>query len=139
MIQISFNYDEKTNTVENVIVRNLTSRKEDRIPTVEVKENKLVISPMAIGMIGCIVGDRISIEYYQDGPELTFPVIGLSSVFADPEAGNKLTKSNTVSFRGFQKDVLLKYGSEFILEPFSNGVFKMTPKSEVSYNIQRVF
>lgn len=139
MIQISFNYHEDTNTIDNIIVRNLTSKKEDKFPIVEVKENKLVISPKAIGMIGCIVGDRISVQYYQESPELTFPVIGLSSVFADPESGNKLTKSNTVSFRGFQKDILLKYGNEFILEPFQPGVFKMMPKSTASYDIQKVF
>lgn len=138
MIQISFNYNEDTNTVNNVVVRNLTSTKTNNRATVEVKENKLVISPKAIGLIGCIVGDRISVQYYQDNPELTFPVIGLSSVFADPETGNKLTKSNTVSFKGFQKDVLLRYGSEFILEEFQPGIYKMTPSNKV-YDIQKVF
>lgn len=139
MIQISFNYDEKTNTVNNIVVRNLTSKKENRFPTVEVKENKLVISPKAIGMIGCITGDRITIQYFQESPTVTFPIIGLSSVFADPDSGNKLTKSNTVSFKGFQRKVLIQYGTEFVLEPFQEGMFKMVPSSSVTYDIQRVF
>lgn len=138
MIQISFNYNEDTNTVDNIVVRNLYCKREDNIPTVEVKENKLVISPKAISMIGCIIGDRISINYYQENSEITFPVIGRSSVFADIDSGNKLTKSNTVSFKGFQKNVLLKYGSEFILEEFRDGMFKMTPKNS-SFDIRKVF
>jgi hypothetical protein len=138
MIQISFNYNEDTNAVENIVVRNLTSNKTNNIPTVEVKENKLVISPKAISMIGCIVGERISINYYQENSEITFPVIGRSSVFADDDSGNKLTKSNTVSFKGFQKNVLLKYGSEFILEDFKDGIFKLVPKSS-SFDIRKVF
>lgn len=139
MIQISFNYDEETKTVNNIIVRNLCSKKENKYATIEVKENKLVISEKAIGLIGCVAGDRIAIQYYQESPERTFPVIGLSSVFADPDSGNKLTKSNTVSFKGFQRNILLKYGEEFTLVPFKEGVFKMISKSEVSFDIQKVF
>ena len=120
MIQISFNYDENTNTVNNIVVRNLTSKKESRFPTVEVKENKLVISPKAIGMIGCITGDRITIQYFQESPTVTFPIIGLS-------------------FKGFQRKVLIQYGTEFVLEPFQEGMFKMVPSSSVTYDIQRVF
>lgn len=37
-------------------------------------------------------------------------------MFADKDAGNKLTKSNTVSFKGKQRTMLLQYGSIFKLE-----------------------
>ena len=137
MIQISFNYNEDTNIVENIVVRNLCSKTDKSIPTVEVKENKLVISPKAISMLGCVIGDRISINYYQENSENTYPVIGRSSLFADDDSGNKLTKSNTVSFKGFQKNVLLKYGSEFILEEFRDGIFKLVP-SNTSFDIRKV-
>ena len=139
MIQISFNYNEDTNTVSNVVVRNLTSTKSNNKATVEVKENKLVISPKAVSLLGCAVGNRISIQYYQQSNELTFPVIARSSVFADEDNGNKLTKSNTVSFRGFQRDILLRYGSTFSLEQFNDEVYRLVPKDDVPFDIQKVF
>jgi hypothetical protein len=48
-------------------------------------------------------------------------------VFTDPTGGNALSKSNTVSFRGNQRTVLLEYGNLFKLEPFKEGMFKLVP------------
>jgi hypothetical protein len=138
MIQISFNYNEDTKTVDNVIVRNI-SHKDEKHATVEVKENKLVISPKAVTLLGCIAGDRISVQYYQESKEVTFPVIGRSSVFADEDNGNKLTKSNTVSFKGFQHELLLRYGNIFTLEQFNDEVYKLVPKDNNPFDIQKVF
>lgn len=139
MINISFNYHEDTNTIDNIVIRNYKSFPKEVDPIVEVKENKLVISPKAVSLLQCIPGDRISVNYVQEGNELTFPVIGKSSVFADQDSGNRLTKSNTVSFRGFQKTLLQKYGNIFILEEFRDGIFKLSPKVENTFDIQKVF
>lgn len=70
-------------------------------------------------------GDRIAVNYVQKTNELTFPVIGKSEIFCDPNAGNKITKSNTVLFKGTQKDLLLKYGQKFELEEYKPGMFKL--------------
>lgn len=139
MINISFNYNEDTNTIDNIIIRNYKSFPKEVEPIVEVKENKLVLSPKAISMLQSVHGDRISINYVQDGNELTFPIIGKSSVFADQDSGNRLTKSNTVSFRGFQRDLLLKYGTIFILEEFRDNIFRLVPKVENPFDIKKVF
>lgn len=139
MINISFNYNEDTNTIDNIVIRNYKSFPKEIEPIVEVKENKLVLSPKAISMLQSVHGDRISINYVQDGNELTFPIIGKSSVFADQDSGNRLTKSNTVSFRGFQRDLLLKYGTIFILEEFRNNIFRLVPKVENPFDIKKVF
>ena len=139
MINISFNYNEDTNTIDNIVIRNYKSFPKEIEPIVEVKENKLVLSPKAISMLQSVHGDRISINYVQDGNELTFPVIGKSSVFADQDSGNRLTKSNTVSFRGFQRDLLLKYGTIFILEEFRDNIFRLIPKIENPFDIKKVF
>ena len=48
-------------------------------------------------------------------------------MFTDPTGGNALSKSNTVSFRGNQRTVLLEYGNLFKLEPFKEGMFKLVP------------
>ena len=139
MINISFNYNEDTNTIDNIVIRNYKSFPKEIEPKVEVKENKLILSPKAISMLQSVHGDRISINYVQDGNELTFPVIGKSSVFADQDSGNRLTKSNTVSFRGFQRDLLLKYGTIFILEEFRDNIFRLAPKVENPFDIKKVF
>lgn len=44
---------------------------------------------------------------------------------------NKLTKSNTVSFKGVQRDVLLQYGSTFTVEAFKEGIYKLIPLQSV--------
>lgn len=139
MINISFNYHEDTNTIDNIVIRNYKSFPKEIDPIVEVKENKLVLSPKAISMLQSVHGDRISINYVQDGNELTFPIIGKSSVFADQDSGNRLTKSNTVSFRGFQRDLLLKYGNIFVLESFRDNIFRLVPKVENHFDIKKVF
>ena len=48
-------------------------------------------------------------------------------MFTDKDGGNALTKSNTVSFRGNQRTVLLEYGNLFELEDFKPGMFKLVP------------
>lgn len=139
MINISFNYHEDTNTIDNIVIKNYKSFPKEVEAIVEVKENKLVISPKSVSLLQCVYGDRISINYIQYDKELTFPVIGKSSVFADQDSGNRLTKSNTVSFRGFQRDLLLKYGNVFILEEFRDNIFRLVPKVDNSFDIKKVF
>ena len=63
--------------------------------------------------------------------EETFPVIGKSELFTDSTGGNRLTKSNTVSFRGTQREILLEYGKSFKLEPFKS-YFKMNYNFKMS-------
>jgi len=76
---------------------------------VELLENKLILSPTIISLLNAQVGDRIEIEYIEkDG--VIIPIIIKS------QAGNKLTKSNTVSFRGKANVDLASYGTKFKAE-----------------------
>ena len=101
--------------------------------TVTVANNKLVLSKEAVKAIGGVAGDRITINYRTVDSETTFPVIGKSECFGDSTGGNRLTKSNTVSFRGMQRDILLEYGSFFKLVRFNN-YFKMEKVEVISEN-----
>lgn len=101
--------------------------------TVTVADNKLVLSKEAVKALGGVAGDRITVNYWTVNSETTFPVIGKSECFGDPTGGNRLTKSNTVSFRGMQKDILLEYGSFFKLVRFNN-YFKMEKVDVISEN-----
>ena len=101
--------------------------------TVTVADNKLVLSKEAVKALGGVTGDRIAVNYWTVDNETTFPVIGKSECFGDSTGGNRLTKSNTVSFRGVQRDILLEYGSFFKLIRFNN-YFKMEKVEVISEN-----
>ena len=101
--------------------------------TVIVADNKLVLSKEAVKALGGVAGDRIAINYWTVDSTTTFPVIGKAECFGDSTGGNRLTKSNTVSFRGVQRDILLEYGSSFKLTRF-NTYFKMEKVEVVSEN-----
>lgn len=128
MLKISFDFDELNKTVSNIKVVTVDNTpKEDNIDKaiLEVSDCKLVFSSKALKLMNVNYGDRIAVNYVQQNNEVTFPVVGKSNIFADPNAGNKVTKTNTVSFKGTQKDLLLKYGQKFELEEYKPGMFKL--------------
>ena len=59
-----------------------------------------------------------------------------NEVFTDKDGGNRLTQTNTVSFRGRQRDTLLIYGDQFSLEEFKDGMFKLVPIKSVNDETQ---
>ena len=126
MLTISFDFDETTKKVKNLKVVSI----EPGQPTVQALDNKLQLSPTALELIGVKSGDRLAINYWTIDNKTTYPLIGKAEAFN--EEGTKLTKSNTISYRGQQMDVLKLYGENFKLEPFSEGRFKMSPIIEDS-------
>lgn len=134
MFKISFNFDETSKTISNLKCEQISQERKivsNGLPIVEVGENKLIISPEALSLINVNPGDRVSVNYIQKSKELTIPVIGKSELFADQDAGNKLTKSNTVSFKGKQRTILLEYGSIFNLkETNKKGVYQLISTNE---------
>ena len=103
------------------------------LATIKVENNRLVLSSEAVKALNAIVGDRITINYWNINKETTFPLIGKSELFSDPTNGNKLTKSNTVSYRGAQNKILKEYGSLFKLVPFKT-YFKLELINEDTLN-----
>lgn len=94
-------------------------------PHIILEENKLLLTSEALTLLNAQPGNRIAVNYIQVSSEYTFPVIAKAEYFIDPEAGNKLTKSNTVSFRGIQNKTLNLYGVNFVLEFYKEGIYKM--------------
>lgn len=88
-------------------------------PLVKLEEGKLVLNPAAQSMLGLTAGDRVAINYVEVEGVHT-PVISKSGVYGDPNAGNKLTKAGTVSFKGAQSATLGGFGSNFNLIHSSN-------------------
>lgn len=131
MFSIQFDFDPGTSEITNLRVVKVGEQVDDAIIT--LVDNKLVLSKSAQLLLGVIPNDRITVSYYTVSPEETFPVIGKSELFTDSNGGNRLTKSNTVSFRGTQREILLEYGKSFKLEPFKS-YFKMVKLEEESDN-----
>ncbi len=128
MIQILIDFDEVNNKViRTKIIKSSKSKKIIQKPIVELLDNKITISDGALELIKAKSGDRISINYITIDNQTTYPLIGKSEVFVDKSAGNVLTKSNTVSFRGIQRSVLKEYGSFFILEPYKEDIYRLVP------------
>lgn len=126
MFNISFDFDEVTQKVTNLKVTSLSKVNLDESePLVQLMDNKLKLTPKAIEMIGAQVGDRIQVNYWTENNHNTFPLIGHSEFFTDKEEGSKLTKSNTVSFRGNKNTVLKVYGELFKLEEFKDNMFRL--------------
>lgn len=124
MYNISFDFDEKSKKILNVVVVE-RSNVDPKVPYVEVLNNKLQLNDVAITAIGAKFGERISINYWTENNENTFPVIGLSESFTDGNDGNKLTKSGTIAYRGSQRETLLKYGDLFKVEAFKDKMFRL--------------
>lgn len=90
------------------------------------EENKLVLSSKLVEELGAEYEDRIAINYFKDEKnKITYPVIGLSTAFGGKESGNKLTKSNTIAFRGNSNSTLAEFGTRFTIEPNGEGIFKL--------------
>ena len=91
----------------------------------------------AVKKLGVVTKDRIAINYWYAGPSNAYPIISKADVFDEGVDGNQLTKNKTISFRGEQRDTLLKYGSAFKFETWvdksgkvKEGVFKLIPIKE---------
>jgi hypothetical protein len=80
--------------------------KNSDIIDVKVQDSNLLLDSAFVSKLGATPGDRIVIGYIEKEGNL-IPVISIG------EGGNKLTNSNTVSFRGKQKNLLTQFGTNF--------------------------
>lgn len=133
MLKISFNFDEKSQTISGLKVENFTPKIKavndipDESVDLEVLDNKLKLSKAALEKLNAKADDRISIQYWNDGIGKAFPIIGKAEVFTDKLDGNRLTKANTVAFRGEKHVTLVQFGELFNLEEFKTGIWKLVP------------
>ena len=137
MFTISFDFDETTKKITNLKVVSIDKSLPTSDNYIEVQDNKLKFGKEAISLLEANPGDRIQVNYWTVNNQETFPVIGKSAIFTDMTGGNALTKSNTVSFRGNQRTVLLEYGNLFKLEPFKSGMFKLVPVESEIDNLEQ--
>ena len=134
-VTITFDVDSETGDVTNVktqvegqVKRKTTTKsKKDVVkeledtPIITREETKLVLNNRAVADMGIEYGDRVFI-IYEKGEKTLFPVIGRSE-----DKGNKITKSNTVAFKGNQNVALAEFGTEFTIEEYEDETWKLVP------------
>ena len=91
--------------------------KRSDIIDVVMTETTLVLSDRLVALLGASPGDGIVIGFSDKDGKL-IPVITLG------EEGNKLTKTNTVSFRGKKHNTLTEFGSNFWAHE-NNGIIEL--------------
>lgn len=110
----------KVGTVKKTSTRKKKVEDNDPDPKLTLEDNKYVLNEAAVTALGVEAGDRIDIKYEIKNKQEN-PIIGSSENLGTPAAGNKLTKSNTVSFRGKNHDKLAQYGTVFTFKPSPKG------------------
>lgn len=91
-------------------------------PKLQLNSNNIALNQAACDLLNVSTGDTLHINYpKKDGKYV--PAIGASEAFGI-KAGNKITKSLTVSFRGAANDKLAEYGTVFeFVESGRPGIF----------------
>lgn len=99
-----------------------TKIEENKEPLITLDSNKLILTTGAVEMMNICADCRVDIKYKKKD-KASIPVIGTDAAFGT-KGGNKLTKTNTVSFRGSANDKLAEYGTIFKIEPSEDdGIF----------------
>lgn len=111
----------------NIVLDNIKPQKsveitdteyDENLATITLESNKLILSKESIRVLGVVPGDKVAINYWSVDSSNTFPIIGRGELFEN--TGNRLTKSNTVSYRGEQNTILREYGTVFKLVRFKS-------------------
>ena len=97
---------------------------ENSEPLITLDSNKLILTTGAVDLMQICSDCRIDIKYKKKN-KVSIPVIGTDEAFGT-KGGNKLTKTNTISFRGASNEKLSEFGTTFKLEPSEDkGIFYM--------------
>lgn len=139
-ILFHYNVDEKTGEItyigkEEISVDTKSTKKNNSKvdnntdPIVTLDSNKLILSQGAVDLLKAQDGCRIDIKYKKKENRVA-PVIGTDSSFGT-KSGNKLSKSNTISYRGSANEKLATYGTVFKMEPTEeDGIFYLVGNKE---------
>lgn len=140
-VSVTFEFDPETQEVTNLncfidgiekkkkTTRSVKKEKEvilEEFSLVTLDTNKLILNNKAVQEMGVSYEDRIIIKYEQpDKKKRPIPIIGTDISHGEEGNGNKVTKTNTVSYRGNSNKILAEYGTEFKLNPIREGLWEL--------------
>ena len=99
---------------------------DDAVITLE--PTKLCLNNKAVADMGLEYQNRLIIKYQKvPGAKKPIPLIAKDIDWNEEGSGNKLTKTNTLSYRGKANTILADFGSEFGLELYKDKIWKLIP------------
>lgn len=151
-VNVTFNFDPTTETITDVlcsvgeaVAKKATSTTVKKSTVKQVgkelqglsiirEDGKLVLSPEVIAMLEEGAGEevRVSIKYQKfpvNGVDVVTPLFGREDFFGG-KGGNKLAKAGTVAYRGKSNEILADFGTNFTLELWKDGIYKMIGDKE---------
>lgn len=139
-VVVTFEFDPETELVSNLICivdgiekkKKTTPRKKKEeiveemaaVSLITLEESKLVFNNRAVADLELEYEDRIVIKWEKVGKKL-IPVIGKDEAFDEEGTGNKVTKTNTIGYKGKQNAVLAEFGNQFTIEVYKEGIWKL--------------
>ena len=113
--------DFKEVTKKATTTRSKKPKDDDPIAKITLLEGKWQMNAACIELTGFEPEQKLDIRFEKKG-RITTPVL-----CQDDKAGNRLTKTYTVSCRGSKHDNLAGYGDIFVVEPYEGkeGYFKL--------------
>lgn len=140
---VTFNFDPETKlvsdvhcTVDGIESKKKTTRKvkdvvnkdaQDSEPIVTLEANKVIFNAGAVNALDIQYEDRVVIKWVAAENKRMVPIVGKNTAFGEESTGNKITKSNTMTYKGNANIVLAEYGSEFTLKPYEEGIYRLIP------------
>ena len=98
---------------------------------ITLEPTKILINNKAVADMGLVYQDRLVIKYQKiAGNKKPVPIIGTDLAFDEEGTGNKLTKTNTLAYRGKANTILAESGTEFGLEEYKEGIWKLVSRNE---------
>lgn len=140
-VMVTFEFDPFTEEVSNIQCsvdgvekKKKTTRKKSEVveelassPLITLDAAKLIFNNKAVADMELEYEDRVVIKWYPiaEKSKTLIPVIGKDSAFNEEGSGNKVTKTNTVGYKGKQNVVLAELGSIFTIEPYKGDIWKL--------------
>lgn len=145
-ITVTFEFDVETETTSNLTCfvdgiekKKTTARKakpkeivlEDEA-LVTLEKNKIVFNNRCAAEMGLEWENRVIVKYEKfKGENLPMPIVGKDTSFDQEGSGNKVTKTNSIAYRGKANAILEKHGIEFKIIPYKEGIWRLISTSEV--------
>lgn len=144
-VTVNFNFDPDTEMVSDLtcFVDGVEKKKKTTRPTKPTQEpvmeseaiitlepTKILFNNKCVADMKLEYQDRLVIKYQKEkNVKKPIPLIGKDIDWGEEGTGNKLTKTNTLAYRGKANTILADYGSEFTIEQYKEGIWKLVPKN----------
>lgn len=154
-VTVTFNFDPETEYVSDLTcfvdgvekkkktTRSTTKEKEITLEDealISLQETKLQLNNKAVADMGIVYGDRLIIKYEKlnKKDKKAVPIIGKDIDWNSEGNGNKITKTNSIAYKGKNNTFLAQHGTEFTIEPYKDSLWIMVSKNPIQSTYEEV-